>query len=123
MGGTTHLTSPGAPTDQGRGISVETPVVDDNFTLFFTDVEITIQQINFVLQGATDVTVFVRFDADRSVAGTSVINAGTVVSNTTTGQEITSFDNDVIPGGSWVWVLFTAVTLNPDEINVSLIFS
>jgi hypothetical protein len=105
-----------------RGISVETPVVDDNFTIFFTDVEITIQQINFVLQGSTDVTVFVNFDSDRSAAGTSVITAGTVVSNTTTGQEITSFDEAVIPAGSWVWVEFTAVTLNPDEVNVSLVY-
>lgn len=123
MGGTTHLASPDAPTDQGRGISVECPVVDDNFTLFFAAVETTIEQLNFVLQGATDVTVFVRFAADRSVAGTSVVNAGTVVTSTTTGQEITSFDNAVIPAGSWVWVLFTAVTDNPDEINVSVILS
>ena len=105
-----------------RGITVETPRTVDNFTLFFTDVEITIQQINFVLQGSTNVTVFVRFAADRSVAGTSVINAGTVVTSTTTGQEFTSFDNPVIPADSWVWVLFTAVTGNPDEINVSLVF-
>lgn len=104
-------------------ITVETPILDDNFALFFTSVEITVQQINFVLQGATDVTVFVNFDSDRSAGGTSVINAGTVVTSTTTGQEITSFDNAVIPADSWIWVEFTAVTGNPDEINVSLEYS
>ena len=109
--------------DQRVGITVECPVLLDNFTLFFTPVEITVQQLNFVLQGTTNVTVFVRFDADRSVAGTSVINAGTVVTSTTSGQEITSFDNAVIPAGSWIWVEFTAVTDNPDEVNVSVVYS
>ncbi len=109
--------------NQRVGITVECPVLNDDFTLFFTPEEITIQQINFVLAGTTNVTAFVRFDADRSVAGTSVINAGTVVTNTTTGQEETVFDNAVIPAGSWLWVEFTVVTDNPDEINVSLVYS
>ena len=109
--------------DQRIGITVECPRLNDNFTLFFTPVEITIQQLNFVLAGTTDLTVFVRFDSDRSVAGTSVINAGTVVSNTTTGQEITAFDNAVIPAGSWVWVEFTAITDEPDEVNVSVVYN
>ena len=109
--------------DQRVGITVECPVLNDDFTLFFTPEEITIKQINFVLAGTTDVTVFVRFDSDRSAGGTSVINAGTVVTNTTTGQEETVFDNAVVPAGSWLWVEFTAVTDNPDEINVSLVYS
>ena len=109
--------------DKRIGITVECPRLNDNFTLFFTPVEITIQQLNFVLAGITDLTVFVNFDADRSVAGTNVINAGTVVSNTTTGQEITSFDNAVIPAGSWVWVEFTAITGEPDEVNVSVVYN
>jgi hypothetical protein len=45
------------------------------------------------------------------------------VSNTTTGQEITSFDNAVIPAGSWVWVEFTAITDEPDEVNVSVVYN
>ena len=109
--------------DKRIGLTVECPRLNDDFTLFFTPVEITIQQLNFVLGGTTDLTVFIRFDADRSVAGTAVINAGTVVSNTTTGQEVTVFDNAVIPAGSWVWVEFTAITLAPDEVNVSVVYN
>ena len=109
--------------DRTRGITVECPRLNDNFTLFFTDVEITIQQMNFVLAGTTDLTVLVRFGVDRTVADASVINAGTVVTNTTTGQEETVFDNAVIPAGRWVWVEFTAITLAPDELNVSLIYN
>ena len=109
--------------DQRIGITVECPRLNDDFTLFFTPVEVTIQQLNFVLAGITDLTVFVRFDADRSVAGTAVINAGTLVSNTTTGQEVTSFDNAVIPAGNWVWVEFTAITDEPTEVNVSVVYN
>ncbi len=109
--------------DRTRSITVECPRLNDNFTLFFTDVEITIRQLNFVLAGITDLEVFVNFDADRSAGGTSVINAGTVVSNTTTGQEITVFDNAVIPAGSWVWVEFTAINDEPTEVNVSLVYN
>ena len=109
--------------DKRLGLTVECPRLNDDFTLLFTDVEITIQQLNFVLGGTTDLTVFVRFDADRSAGGTAVINAGTVVSNTTTGQEVTSFDNAVIPAGSWVWVEFTAITLAPDQVNMSVVYN
>lgn len=115
--------APALPADPpARSIVIENPTAADNFALFFADVEITVSQLNFVLQGATNATAFVRYGADRSAAGTNVINAGTVVSNTTTGQEITVFDNAVIPAGSWVWVAITAVTGTPTEINVSLRF-
>ena len=109
--------------DQRVGLTVECPRLNDKFTLFKTTQEITVQQIDFVLEGATDVTVVVGFDPDRSVAGTRVINAGTVVSNTTTGQEVLVFDNDVIPVGNWWWVEIIAITLTPTEVNVSVVYN
>jgi len=109
--------------DQRVGLTVECPRLNDKFTLFKTTQEITVQQIDFVLEGATDITVVVGFDPDRSVAGTRVINAGTVVSNTTTGQEVLVFDNDVIPAGNWWWVEFIAITDLPTEVNVSVVYN
>lgn len=109
--------------DQRVGLTVECPRLNDKFTLFKTTQEITVQQIDFVLEGATDVTVVVGFDPDRSVAGTRVINAGTVVSNTTTGQEVLVFDNAVIPAGNWWWVEVIAITLTPTEVNVSVVYN
>ncbi len=109
--------------DQRVGLTVECPRLNDKFTLFKTTQEITIQQIDFVLEGGTDVTVVVGFDPDRSVAGTRVINAGTVVSNTTTGQEVLVFDNAVIPAGNWWWVEVIAITLTPTEVNVSVVYN
>ncbi len=109
--------------DQRVGLTVECPRLNDKFTLFKTTQEITVQQIDFVLEGATDVTIVVGFDPDRSVAGTRVINAGTVVSNTTTGQEVLVFDNAVIPVGNWWWVEVIAITLTPTEVNVSVVYN
>ena len=109
--------------DKRIGITVECPRLNDDFTLLFTAVEITIQQLNFVLGGTTDLTVLVNFDSDRSVAGTAVINSGTLVTNTTTGQEVLVFDNAVIPAGSWVWVEFVAITDAPSEVNVSVVYN
>ena len=97
--------------------------MNDKFTLFKTTEEITIKQIDFVLTGITDLTVVVGFDPDRSVAGTRVINAGTLVNNTTTGQEVLVFDNDVIPAGNWWWVEFIAITDAPGEVNVSVVYN
>ena len=109
--------------DDRIGITVECPRLNDKFTLFKTFEEITIKQIDFVLEGITDLTVVVAFDPDRSVAGTRVINAGTLVNNTTTGQEVLVFDNAVIPVGNWVWVEFIAITGEPTEVNASLVYN
>jgi hypothetical protein len=109
--------------DQRVGLTVECPRLNDKFTLFKTTQEITVQQIDFVLEGATDVTIVVGFDPDRSVAGTRVINAGTLVNNTTTGQEVLVFDNAVIPVGNWWWVEVIAITLTPTEVNVSVVYN
>lgn len=109
--------------DRRVGLTVECPRLNDKFTLFKTTQEITVQQIDFVLEGATDVTIVVGFDPDRSVAGTRVINAGTLVNNTTTGQEVLVFDNAVIPAGNWWWVEVIAITLTPTEVNVSVVYN
>ena len=111
--------------DQRIGLTVECPRLNDRFTLLKTTQEITIQQLDFVLQGTTSLTVFVRFDPDRSAGGTAVINAGTVVTDTTTGQELlpVDFDNAVIPVGNWVWVEFTAITDAPSEVNLSVVYN
>jgi hypothetical protein len=109
--------------DDRIGLTVECPRLNDKFTLFKTFEEITIKQLDFVLEGITDVTVVVGFDPDRSVAGTRVINAGTLVNNTTTGQEVLVFDNPVIPVGNWVWVEVIAITDEPTEVNVSVVYN
>jgi len=132
------------------GIVIENPTAADNFVLRYIPEAITMAQLSFVLVGATDVirterhedrrtgpdhvsrkdrpirtsaTVFVSFGPDRSVLATDVINAGTVVSNTTTGQIITSFDNASIPAGSWLAVRVTALVGTPTQLHVSAAFN
>ena len=110
---------------QMRAITLENPTVG-SYVAWFTDDGFTVDQLNVVLLGGTSPSVTFRIDfgADASAPGTSLIVAGTVVTNTTTGDEITVFDNATIPAGSWVVLEVTASTGTgsdiADFINVTL---
>lgn len=104
-----------------RNMTIENPTAADNFVLFYTEVALTALQLNMVMQGATSVTVTVKFDSDRSAAGTELNTGGTLVNNTTVGQEITSFDEDAIPAGSWIWIETTALVGTPTSLSVNLV--
>ena len=100
---------------------LENPSVLDNFMFFYTRKQITVKKLVYVILGATSSTVFISFGPDRSTTPTDIIDAGTVVSNTTTGQIITTFDNAVIPENNFVVVRVTANVLNPDQLDVHLV--
>lgn len=90
---------------------------------FFTDAGFTVGQLNAVLTGPTSpsVTWTLRFGPDRTPGGgTEVITGGTTTTSVTTGDEITSFTNDVIPAGSWVWIETTAQSGTVGTIAVTV---
>jgi hypothetical protein len=104
-----------------KSFTLENPLANDFFTFFFTEVEITADQLNIVVTGGTDVTVQVLFNPTRTVLGaTAIRNAGDVVVAGVAGSEFTSFDNAVIPAESWLMVAVTSVTLAPDELHLTL---
>jgi len=87
---------------------------------FYTKRQITINKLVYVLVGSTSSTVFISFGPDRSTTPTDLIDAGTVVDNTTTGQIITIFDNPVIPLNNFVVVRVTAGVDLPDQLNIHI---
>jgi hypothetical protein len=105
-----------------KAISVESPSDSENITMFYTDEAITITQINAVLRGSSSpsVTWTVRHNSDRSATGAEVVTSGTTTTSTSTGSEVTSFNDATIPGGSWVWLETTANAGDVDELNVSI---
>jgi len=105
-----------------KGVGVESPTSSEDITMFFTDDAITITQMNAVLRGSStpSVTWTVRHDTDRSATGTEVVTSGTTTTSTTTGSEITSFNDETIPAGSWIWLETTAQSGTVDEINVTI---
>lgn len=117
----------GGPLDnfKTKDVTIASPIPTDNIRYFFTDRQITIRKLVYVLDGivTSDATVFISFGPDRSVLGTELINAGTVVSDQTTGQVITSFDNATIPADSHIAIRVTAITDAPTELAATLKYS
>jgi len=105
-----------------KGIGIESPGGSEDITMFFTDDAITITQMNAVLRGSStpSVTWTVRHGSDRSATGTEVVTSGTTTTSTTSGSEVTSFNDATIPAGSWVWLETTAQSGTVDEINVTI---
>jgi hypothetical protein len=100
---------------------MENPRVPDDIYFFFTKAEIDVQKVVFVIVGGSSVTAFISFGSNRDNLSTDLINAGTVVTNTTSGQVITSFDNAVIPVNNFVGVRITATAAPfPDQLNIHL---
>lgn len=93
-----------------KTITVDEPTGAEDIGLWFTDVAITVTQMNAVLVGSSSpsVTWTVRHSPDRSAAGNEVKTAGTTTTSTTTGSEVTSFNDPTIPADSWVWLETTA---------------
>ena len=105
-----------------EAISILSPGTSEDSTLFYTEVAITITSLRAVLRGSStpSVTWTVRFDADRSATGTEVVTSGTTTTSTTTGDNITSFNDATIPASRWVWLETTAGSGTRDELAVSV---
>lgn len=83
-----------------------TAVEDDPSHQF--DLATTLTKLRIVLRGTTpSVTWTLRHDSVRTAAGT-VVATGTST-NTTTGDEVTSFSDATIPAGNHLWLETSAV--------------
>ncbi len=107
-------------TSANYNMFLENPRTLDNVYFFHTKAEVDVQKVVFSITGSTSVTAFISFGSNRDNLSTDLINAGTVVTNTTSGQVITSFDNAVIPASTFVGVRVTAASGLPDELNIHL---
>lgn len=104
-----------------KAITIESPTASEDITLFFTDDAITITQLNAVSVGTTpSVTYTIRHGSDRSAAGNEVVTSGSTTTSTTTGDEVTSFNDATIPAGSWVWLETTATSGTVTNTNITI---
>lgn len=107
-----------------KGVTIERPNASEDISFFFTDDAITVVQLVVVLVPAggptPNLTWTLRFDTDRSAAGTEIIVGGTTTSSQTTGDVITTFSNANIPANSFVWFETTAKTGNIDNFNITI---
>lgn len=107
---------------KSKSITIESPRVGDDLTMFFTIPEIIIREINPVIRGTGSITWTLRWDPDRDAVGTELITGGHI-SNDVNGESVTVFDDPDIVARSYVWVEVTGVTGQVDALHVTLQFS
>lgn len=103
-------------------ITVEDPTSSENICMGFTFSAITVTEVQAVVKGSAtpSVTIDPSHSTDRSAAGNDILNAATAITNTTTGQNLTSFDDATIPADSWIWMISTAQSGTVDEMTVTI---
>jgi len=103
-------------------ITVENPADDENICMGFTFVAITVIEVQAVVVGSDtpSVTIDPSHDTDRSAAGNDILDAATAITNETTGQNLSSFDDDTIPTDSWIFLITTAQSGTVDELTVTI---
>ena len=91
---------------------------------FYNDADtIVVTSMRAVLQGTSpDITYKVWYNDSLNVeaGATALVTAGSQVTNTTTGTNVTSFNVTKIPPGVWVWVKFSTVATKPKYFSLTI---
>jgi hypothetical protein len=106
-------------------MTLETPTASEDFTIFFTPVAITISSIHAVVRGtgSPSVTIRPKQSTIRGATGTNILSADTAITSITSGQNLTSFNDNTVPAGSWIWLETTAIAgTTVDELNLTFFF-
>lgn len=114
----------GCGSDYIKSLIVENPSDSENigFLLPF-DRNIRIKKVAAVLPGGAStpsVTYSLRHDGDRSAAGTEVNVGGKVVTSTTTGDTVTTFNNPIVLANTYLWLTTTAKSGTVPQLEVYL---
>jgi hypothetical protein len=85
----------------------------------------TVTRIELGVRGSSSpsITVTFRKASDRSAAGTEVVTGGTTVTNTTTGQSVTSFNSASIAANNHFWLETTAISGTVDELYYTIYYT
>lgn len=121
----TELPVLGQKDPESKTIVIESPDGAEDVSFFITDQAVTITKIKAVLVGSAtpSLTWTVRHGTDRSAAGSEVVTGGTVTTSTTTGSEITAFDDATIASNSFVWLETTAQSGNVDQFMITVFYT
>ena len=127
--GHTYLRSAGvssAPTmaEEMKTISltVEDPTNAEDISIAFFFQAVTVREVQCVVVGSAtpSVTINPKHATDRSAAGTALLNAATAITNTTTGQNLTSFTDNTLVADSFLWLETTAQSGTVDELHITI---
>ena len=106
-----------------KAITILNPTGSDNVTLFYSTQSVVISSIVSLVRGTSpSITFEILWDTTRAGSGTSAVEGGITVTNTTTGLVTTSLSHTTIPANRFVWVRTTASTGTVTEFSVTLNF-
>jgi hypothetical protein len=102
-----------------RGLTLEEPTVNDDITIFRTDVAIVIQEVIAVSTGtSSDTTYDIKYSTDRSAAGTSLVSSEQTTSVST--GDVAIINNTNIPANSYVWLEVSAASGTDVYLNLDI---
>jgi hypothetical protein len=121
----TELPVAGQKDPESKSIIIENPSNSEDLSFFFTDVAITITKMRAILVGSAtpSVTWTIRHGTDRSATGAEVVTGGSTTTDTTTGSDITSFNDPTVVANSHVWIETTAQSGTVDSIIVTVFYT
>ena len=106
---------------KSKSITVESPTTVENISMFYTPVQITVTEVESVLQGLTpSINWGVRFSSTRTDPGTELTIGGFVTTSITIGDTEDTFDNPVIPADSFVWIVTTAASGSLESFHATI---
>lgn len=103
---------------KSKSVTIESPLVGDDLTLYFTFNQSIITKVRSVLVGSGSVTWLMRKGSDRNALGTEVISD--IITSNTTGDETTVFNDPSLAPGDWVWLEITAVFGSIDSLHLTI---
>jgi len=104
-----------------KTITVEDPTSSEDIGIHFFHLAVTIREVHAVVVGSStpSVTIEPTHHTDRSNAGNDLLSSATAITNTTTGQTLTTFDDNTLPANSFLWLETTAQSGTVDELQVT----
>lgn len=105
-------------------LTIESPTDAEDFMIGRIRSDVTVEKVIATVRGSNtpSVTINIKHDSDRSAAGTSLLDAATAITNTTTGQDVTLSSNPKITKDDILWLESTAQSGTVDELNVTIYF-
>lgn len=102
-----------------KTFTLEAPTATEDFTIFRTDVAITIVEVIAVSVGTTPSTTYqLKHDTDRDAAGTAVTTSAATTSKTT--GDIATASDYTIPANSWIWLETTAASGTSVKLTIDI---
>lgn len=107
---------------ESKAMTLLSPTNAEDITLFRVEESMLVEKLTGALvgSGGPSVSWTVRWAADRSATGTEIITGGTTTTSTTTGDEVTSFNEPAIPAESFVWIETSAVAGTVDSFSLTI---